>query len=126
MINKTLIEEAIKQSTKSDFSTYKHGCVVFDNKGNILGRGYNYKYFRARIKGRGVCSVHAEMNAINRVDHKNVDLSKASLLVIRRSMGGVKLCSSRPCVHCTSLIIDCGIRSVYYSNDKGIIERMEI
>jgi len=123
MPNKALIEEAIKQSTKSPAAIYRHGAVIFDHKNNIISRGFNHDYFHPSLKKYGYngLSTHAEADAITKVD-----VEGKSLLVIRRSRGNTKLSNSMPCKHCMALIIASGISQVFYSNSEGIIKRIKI
>ena len=124
MFNKALIEEAIKQSTKSPSGLYKHGAVVFDHKNNIISKGFNHDYFIPGLKkfGYNGMSTHAEAEAVCRVD----SVRGCSLLVIRRSRGGTKFSDSKPCVHCMNLLFSSGISQVFYSSSDGTIKRIKL
>lgn len=89
----------------------KVGCVIVKD-GNILSYGYN-----------GTCSgfdnvcedengntkpevIHAEFNAIAKVASSNQSCKGADLIV-----------TLSPCVECAKLIIQSGIKTVYYVED---------
>ena len=73
------IDEAKKEAYKS-VMTHKHGAVVIDTKGRIVGRGYNYVLPK---QYRGHWSMHAERDAI-RDCFKNGHCSIGATIVIIR------------------------------------------
>ena len=70
---------------------------------------------------------HAEMDAINKVKDKN-RLRKASLWSVRWKMvnGEYVLGNAKPCQYCRELAKRYGIKTVYYSDDAGTIQRETI
>ncbi len=124
MVNKNIIEEAVKQSTRSPAPHYRHGAVIFDNKNNIISRGYNHDHYNECLNRYGYkgLSTHAEAAALLRCDNP-VGLN---LLVVRRSYGGTKVSSSKPCKSCMSLLVDSGIKRVFYSDVDGSIKMIRL
>ena len=112
------------QADKVDKKEYKsrHGAVIFDKKGNIISKGYNRKRFVPKLKKYGYkyCFLHSETDAIIKAERD--DLIGSTLLVIRK--GPTKLSNSKPCIACTSMICETGIKRVFYSNTLGDIEEM--
>jgi len=120
---------AIEVAKKSDMRC-KHGCVIIDNKGNIISTGYNkmipascnilklnlYKEDFERCK----LSRHAEENALRNADPRK--LCGAKLYVVRwgNKDNNPLFMQSKPCKRCTLIIESCmkkfGLRVVYYSN----------
>lgn len=99
-------------ATKST-ATKRHGCIIVKG-GRVIGRGYNvYKTnpFIASENHMDRCSVHAEVAAI-----KNVrgSLKGATIYVARINKRG-EVRYSKPCSNCQSVINECGIRKVLWS-----------
>ena len=107
----------------------KHGCVIIDNKGNIISTAYNKTLNISNEKLRNYdknnkVSQHAEENALRHVDKRK--LCGARLYVVRSVCQDHKdnkdhiLMNSKPCKRCTSIIETCmkkfGLKSVYYSD----------
>lgn len=107
---------ATKAALNATLLKYKHGCVIYDKRGNIISIGNN-----KRKKSRFGCyefTTHAEIDAILKSDIN--DLRGYNLLVVR--IGNTKLCNSAPCNNCLNIINKVGIKNVYYSNRNGNIE----
>jgi len=121
-MRKTLIKRAIVEARKSEFKQ-RHGCVIF--KGDkIISTGFNeirycnrldHKYRRWLDGG-----LHAEQKAIL---YCKEDLTRKSLLVIRLNYKS-ELTNSKPCPCCLKLILDTGIKEIYYSTNNGTIEQL--
>lgn len=132
-------KRAKEEAEKSDYKPFKLGCVLV-YKGHILSTGHNqvktnplqehynkYRNFRPGTR-EPLHSIHAELDAINSVPYevdKETDWSKVKVYIYRISPGrktgrGV----SRPCRGCSQLIMDKGIKHVYYTgNDSYVYER---
>ncbi len=118
-----IINAAIKAADNVTLYRHKHGAIVY--RGNhILSIGWNKQHripWLARY-GYKRCLLHAETDAVIHMDPRNVRGS--SLLVVRVSKG--KLKNSKPCEHCMALIIERGIREVYYSDSSGEIQQIRV
>lgn len=123
------IVEAVKISYKSNMRS-KHGSIIVKN-GKIISQGYN-RYVginwshnsEIQGKGRGKYSIHAEEDALNKVDP--MKLSGASMYVIRWSScpGDSLFMNSMPCLKCEKKIRKAmeryGLKSVFYSTEMDI------
>ena len=116
---------------------YKHGCVLVNNRGLIISRGYNrmslngdFKNLQDSINARlsfgGVCSVHAEVDCLSKLgfDQK---LIKGNTLVIYGESKGRNVIKSRPCANCMRLLRVMRVKRIVYSNTKNtrVIENVE-
>jgi len=97
-------------SQSKDPST-KVGCVVTDSLNRVLATGYNGfprgvqdtedRYNDRSVKYKLV--VHAEANAVCMAASSGVNLTGATIYI-----------TSMPCPECAKLIVQSGIRTVYY------------
>ena len=112
----------------SDFRRARVGCVAViggrvvatgfsQHKTHPLQRKYNqYRKFdqHAEVKH----SLHAETAMLAGARHLGIDWSKCDVYVYR-------ICHSRPsglakpCASCRNALLDAGVRSVFYSTDRG-------
>lgn len=111
------IDIAIEQARKSN-GPFKHGCVIMSGK-NVISKGNNH--VRNKV---GTLSIHAEMDAIWKVDSDQYSNKKA--IVIRLSNAGTKLANSRPCSICMGLLKQHGIATIAYSTASGSIQLEQI
>lgn len=106
---------------------FKHGCIILDNNFNIVSYGYNIQpeYFNWDQ------SIHAEVNAINKLKYEKKHLAnihKYYLLVVRLSAihkdenGNITIVygNSKPCKNCQKVIDNIGFKEthVIYSLPK--------
>ena len=106
-------------------SEHKHkiGACIF-NKKRILSIGRNYpsksvKHLKNKFKKWGT-SIHAEVDAIIKAKR---DIRGMSMLVVRVSKSGLAL--AKPCSFCMEYLRHVGIKNIYFSNEKGDIERLD-
>lgn len=127
-------EMARKEAEKSDFESFKLGCVIVSKK-HVIGRGHNSnktspvqkKYNRQRKFNKGPKaikhSLHAEISAITSVPYpvdNSVDWSDVKVYIYRICPGkplGSGLAA--PCPACRAALHDKGVRHLYYSTDNG-------
>jgi deoxycytidylate deaminase len=107
----TVIEEAIRQSQKTDY-IFRLGAVVF-NRHRILGAGYNRVFSKGGEDNQGDC---AEILAIKKTPSKYLD--GATILVCRVNNSG-SFGMAKPCPRCMKLIAKLGIKKVIYSTPSG-------
>jgi len=110
---------AIKAASDTRLCKFKHGCIIYDKKGNILSIGRNIPHYCPSYPS---LLLHAEADAILKCNRS--DLKNANLLVVRVSKN--KLRNSKPCKHCMSLISEAGIKNVYYSDINSVITKLYI
>lgn len=124
MVSDRIIEKAIEQAEKVSNRRFAHGCVVFrDNQ--IISVGYNMNRLVPRLYEYGYtrnCKHHAETHALLKANPD--ELVGSSLIVVRK--GKTKLCNSKPCASCMSLIIESGIDTIHYSTTSGDIETISL
>lgn len=90
----------------------KHGCVIVYKK-KIIATGYN------TMPTMFNNSLHAEINAMNKVKNKQYLLKDAELYVVRIGTDSFNnvLKYSKPCENCRKKIEQNKIRKVYYSTN---------
>lgn len=110
-------------ATRATCLRRKVGAIIVKDK-RILTTGYNGapKGVKSCIE-RGIClreelgvpsgqrheicrGLHAEQNAIIQAAYHGVNIN-----------GGVIYCTNQPCVQCAKMIINSGIKKIYYFND---------
>lgn len=98
----------------------KHGAVIVKG-GSIIATGVNtLKYYNPDLDI--LTSVHAEISAIKKV--KNKEKLRGSKMYVGRlaCYGPAQSC---PCDNCKKVILEFGIRDVYYTTANGW-ERMKL
>jgi len=91
----------------------RHGAVV-ESGGRIISRGKNSFKARGFFRPRailGICSRHAEVDAILRAGKS----ARGSDLYVARVSKSLKEVLSKPCADCAAFIARAGIRKVYYT-----------
>ena len=100
----------------------KLGAVLVDSKGSIIACGYNsyqthpiygtkkdtYRYISNSgfMHAEGACLYDAKKKG-----YQIQDLSSCAMFVYRASWN-----LSKPCVHCQKLLVDFGVKTVYYTD----------
>lgn len=125
------------KATYTGYSAVKIGCVVVYH-GTILAKGsnsnkshttqqkYNYlRYTDKHINHYYNPSIHAEIQALNKIKYLDIDFSKVSVYVYREYKSG-QTAMARPCASCMKFIKSLGIKNVYYTTPDGFVhERMK-
>lgn len=101
-------------STMSKDPSHKIGAVIVNENNHIVSMGFNgfahkVKDTKARLNDKEIkrkLMLHAEENAIL---HAKQDLSGCDIYIY----------GYPPCVHCMSLIIQSGIKCIYYRNSEN-------
>lgn len=104
--NGELWEIAFSQAQRSTLKAFKTGAVVFDRKGNIIGKGCSHIAINSRGK-----STHAEEHAIHNAG-KHIEQAKVLIVTIGRS--GNPAFSSRPCFTCVRMMKKYLISEIIY------------
>ena len=120
------MKEAFIIAQKSNMIN-KHGCIIVDNKGNIISSGYNSALYVNKDKLKTYdkntnikISKHAEENALKNVNPKKLYGAKLYIVRINTDINNLDIFKySKPCKRCTSIIETCmkkcGLKIVYYS-----------
>lgn len=106
------VQQAIEVAKKSKMRC-KHGAIIKDKNGNIIGSGFNKDLIGCRQRH----SSHAEIIALNSV--RNIaDINGADLYVVRVDIDGNPIMSA-PCHSCYKIMKkymrDHGLRKVYFT-----------
>lgn len=122
---KAYFKAAEAMSLLSDHRT-KLGCVVVKNH-KIISSGHNSwtkthpfqakidkKFFGCECAGK----LHAETDALLPLIKNGIDLTDASIYVIRKMNDGSNG-MARPCPRCMSIIKKCGIKNINYTTGDG-------
>jgi tRNA(Arg) A34 adenosine deaminase TadA len=120
-----IILYAIELAKKSNMEN-KHGCVIVDNKGNIISVGFNKMLCIPKNKieifnknTRVKISNHAEEVALKKADPKKLNGAKLYIIRLGITKDYSTLMNSKPCKRCTSIIESCikrfGIKAVYHT-----------
>jgi len=105
--------DAAAELTRQAEGSFRHGCIVLSGK-NVLARGVNHTR-----KNIGTLSIHAEMDALWKIQNANLyDNLKA--VIVRVSKTGV-LGNSRPCPMCMNALRQHGVKTIVYSSFGGRI-----
>lgn len=109
--NEQYLQFAAEIAKKSTM-TQKHGCIIVYKK-QVIATGYNtmpHMYSR---------SLHAEINALNKVKHKQSILKDSDMYIVRigTDLFDNVLKYSKPCEDCTRHIVSNKIRRVFYSTN---------
>ena len=108
-IDLNIFDRAITLAKKSTMMQ-KHGAVILDKNGEIIGQGFNH--FSSFMSHSWSC--HAEIAALLSIKNKKALLVDATLVVVRiGSDNEPKL--SKPCDKCRKEINKFGIKKVFYS-----------
>lgn len=107
------LDKASRLAMKSAM-THKHGCVIV-YCGEIIAEGYNH-FFTHMCHNY---SIHAEVDAINKVKKLRYLLPECEMYVVRIGTKKFKHCLkySKPCESCTAAINKHGIKKIYYSTN---------
>ena len=114
-----LMTLAAKAACKSDMRQFKTGAIIA-SRGRIESVGYNSNGthpIAARLGYHGA-RIHAELRAIVRCKNRPEGLD---IYVVRILANGVSC--AKPCPLCFALIVESGIRRIYYTDWNGEIKR---
>lgn len=131
-----LFKAARKASKNADYTGangVQIGCVAV-YKGTILAKGCNSdrthpmqeRYNRFRYKNVGnrylPAKCHAETAVISKLKNLDIDFSKVKIYLYREYKNG-KLGPSAPCPSCEKMLMNLGIRTIFYTTDYGYEKR---
>jgi len=119
---RTTVDYIKKIASKSRMK-FRMAALVYDED-EIVGTGFNNPYVSPKLANRGYWSVHAEIDALRKMDYL-MDTNKLVMVVVRIKKDG-SFGSSKPCPTCVNHIRKAGIKKVIYMNPDGTETFMEI
>jgi pyrimidine deaminase RibD-like protein len=105
-----MLRLATKLTGFSDHKFAHHGVVV-TRGGAVVARGYNRGW------------THAEVQALSKMWPS--ERRGCKVWSIRVTPGG-RYAAAKPCIRCMAYLREFGVKTVYYSTDAGIIERLRL
>lgn len=117
-MNDDFLELAITQALKSPMR-HKHGAVLFKRK-KVIGTGYNWPVAPPNSQKKRF-SIHSERDACKGLRFDQI--MNADMLVIRVVGNDNLLRMSKPCTGCMKLLSRHKVRSVFWHDSSGRINR---
>lgn len=103
-----------KSASECSEAFYPMGAVIVDKR--PISVGYNkIKTHPEFANGSGWWTIHAEIDALipTRFDVKGCDI------YVYREFANGRLAMAKPCDACLAVLIECGIKNVYFTTDDG-------
>lgn len=125
MISSGIIKRCLEECEKSTYR-FRIGAVIFKGS-RIISSGHNGIRSVSQIKDKFKKyenSLHAEQAALMNIDWNKV--KGCSILVMKISPSKGTLSMAKPCEICQKLLEHIGIKTIYYSNEKGEIVRKKL
>lgn len=127
-----MIDQRIKPFCRLQSNFHHIACIFKDKKfDNRLSFGSNSFYHHQHSTQPYRKSIHAEVDAIYKLQNNNNNVKKINIMVIRITKTG-KLCNSKPCEQCIRdlkiLVPKKGYKLewIFYSDSNGQINRMKL
>lgn len=140
MNDKHFFNLAKRESEKASYSGYsrvKLGCVAAyhntilsvghnENRSHTTQAKYNiYRYDDSKLNHYYNPSIHAEIQALNKIKYLDIDFSKVEVYVYRETADGC-VALARPCDSCMAMIREMGIKKIHYTGDNSYITEILI
>lgn len=100
--------------------------IIYKNR--IVSIGYSQARKTdpmAKRYGHRFSSIHSELHSIKKFPFRPSKLAKCMMVNIRIMANG-SIGISKPCENCQKLLIDFGLKAVYYTNRKGDLVRWQM
>lgn len=123
--NQYYMDIAITTAERSSCYSEAKGAVIINKLGSIIATGYSgapkgvrnckydNKYCRKRRLGYGHGEGHNECKAVHAEANAILSAAKSGI----STNGCTIYCTHKPCEECTKLIINAGIKQVYYKEE---------
>lgn len=103
------MDEVIKVANRSSIRSFKTGAVIW-SYGRIVSNGWSHvPHYKLRSKR----SLHAEMHALARARH--LDLEGCDIAIATLSGKSGNIVGAKPCLDCAIALKAAGIRFVHYT-----------
>jgi len=112
------------QARRSDVKYFHHGAVLA-RKSKIIETGFNHYVSNHDSCYIEYSALHAERDVIEKALKRGCALRGATIYVVRVNKRG-QLRNSKPCQECAKLILEHGIRRVFYSISETDALKQEI
>ena len=124
MNNREILELCIEQAKSSTCGRSKCGAIIIDDRGNVIGRGYNSpansesprchvkkSCYDSKVTDK-TCCMHAEQRAImDTLQNNSEKITGATLYFVRLDENDTAVQSSKPyCTICSKMALDSGIK----------------
>lgn len=106
MVNKALRKATLRSTHKRHMT----GCIILNKKGKVISDGCSHS---SSLRLNELRSIHAEIHALGRGRHSDLNGAIAYVETIARKSGNVTM--SKPCLTCAIALRTAGIKEVIYS-----------
>jgi deoxycytidylate deaminase len=113
---------------KTRWERFNTGAIILDKHGNVLNYGFNSFVkthpcmFLNPYNHNEKIFIHAECDAIYKCKYSN----NPDTLIIARINKNNKVVMSKPCIGCYYEILRHNISKVYYTNNNGKLELLDL
>lgn len=115
IVDNSFIEVANKIAESSKCKKAQVGAVIINDNYQIVGSGFNHT-----VEGVDDCCENSENKTVVEVMHAEVtailDCAKKEI----SPKGKIMYCSYAPCVECAKVIIESGVKCVYYRGVRRV------
>ena len=116
-MNKAIEKQLRKVTSRCPHKRHLVGAVIVSKRGEIISDGCAHT---PNIRLTEFTSVHAEIHALGRGRHSDLEGSTAFVMAIARKSGNVV--TGKPCISCAIALRAAGIETVFYSTPAGYQE----
>lgn len=109
-MNNTILSALLKSIDRSTHKRHMTGCVIVNRKNKILSNGCSHS---SSFRLNELHSIHAEIHALGRGRHEDLDRAIAYIGTKARKSGNVV--NSAPCLTCAIALRAAGIFDVFYT-----------
>lgn len=123
-LQKEVIEIAYYAVKECNVKNKSRHAAILTQRNRIIAVGINNEHRTHPLAKKIGNSIHAELAALMKVRHFEIDFGKCSLFSVRINRYN-ELADAKPCKYCRRLMNDIfPLKSVYYSDDEGNFIKM--
>lgn len=116
------LKRAVKIALRSPQKRFMTGSILLTKDGHEIA-GWSHK---SNVRLHNLESVHAEIHALGRGRHMNLEGATAYIATVARKSGNIT--NSRPCLTCAIALNSVGIKTAIYTIDNatyGVLDLTE-